>query len=277
MQRIDAHQHFWKFDHVRDSWITDDMSVIQRDFYPADLEPLLLKNGLDGCVVVQSDQSEAENTFQLAFADMYGFIKGVVGWVDLQAANIDEKLQHYSQFNKLKGFRHVLQAEEDDRFMLRPSFMRGIAALGQHGFSYDILIFPHHLVYAKQLVAAFPDQRFVIDHIAKPYIREKKIDEWQKNMSLIAGHENVYCKVSGMVTEANWNTWKNEDFRPYLDTVFEAFGPKRVMFGSDWPVCLVAARYEQVIGIMKDYLSGFSPDEQSAFWGGNAFRFYQLK
>jgi L-fuconolactonase len=228
-------------------------------------------------VVVQSDQSEAENTFQLAFADMYGFIKGVVGWVDLQAENIDEQLQHYSQFSKLKGFRHVLQAEEDDQFMLRPAFKRGIAALGQHGFSYDILIFPNHLVYAKQLVAAFPDQRFVIDHLAKPYIREGKIDEWQKNIELMAEHENVYCKVSGMVTEANWNTWKNEDFRPYLDTVFQAFGPKRVMFGSDWPVCLVAARYDQVVGIMESYLAGFSADEQAAFWGGNAFRFYQLK
>lgn len=276
MPGIDAHQHFWKFDPVRDSWITDDMAVIQRDFMPEDLEPLLEKHGLDGCVVVQSDQSEDETLFQVGNAAKHAFIKGVVGWTDLRAADIETRLSKYSQYNKLKGFRHVLQGEQDRALMLRPDFKRGIAALRQYGFTYDILIFPDQLTYSKELVAAFPDQPFVIDHIAKPGIKAGIIDGWKEDMQAIAQHENVYCKISGMVTEADWKNWKEKDFHPYLDTVVEAFGTARIMFGSDWPVCQVAGGYDKMLGIVKAYFSSFSAGEQALFFGGNATSFYQL-
>ena len=276
MKRIDAHQHFWKFDPVRDSWITDDMSVIRRDFMPHDLEPLLKANGFDGCVVVQSDQSEVENTFQLKNADKHAFIQGVVGWVDLQADDIEDKLSYFKQFPKLKGFRHVLQGEADRALMLRPEFKNGISKLKQFSYTYDILIFPDQLIYTKEFVAAYPDQPFVIDHIAKPLIKEKKISDWERDIRAVAQYENVYCKISGMVTEADWGNWKADDFAPYLDVIVASFGPERIMFGSDWPVCQVAATYGQVVGIVKDYFSTFSTHEQAMFFGGNAAKFYRL-
>ena len=277
MKRIDAHQHFWKFDPVRDSWITDDMAVIQRDFSPEDLKPLLMENGIDGCVVVQSDQSEAENTFQLANAEKHDFIKGVVGWVDLWAEDIDEKLGALQQFPRLKGFRYVLQGAKDRAIMLQPAFKRGIGKLNSFGYTYDILIFPDQLKHTKEFVATFPDQPFVVDHLAKPGIKDGKIKKWERDMKAVAAHENVYCKISGMVTEADWQNWKKEDFRPYLDVIVETFGTKRIMFGSDWPVCLVAASYQEMMGIVKDYFSSFSAHEQELFFGGNASSFYKLE
>lgn len=276
MQRIDSHQHFWKFDPVRDAWIDDSMAVIQRDFLPADIQPLLSENGITGCVAVQADQSEAENKFLLNLAEQNDSIKGVVGWIDLQSGNIQEQLSMYSQFKKMKGFRHILQGEKQRDFMLRPAFKHGIAALHPFGFTYDILIFPDQLEYSKTFIKAFPYQPFVIDHIAKPYIRDKKIDDWKKDITALAQFTNVSCKVSGMVTEANWKNWKKEDFKPYLDVVVEAFGMKRLMFGSDWPVCLVAASYAEVVKLVGEYFSSFSKDEQDDFFGGNAMRFYNL-
>jgi L-fuconolactonase len=276
MFRIDAHQHFWKFDPVRDSWITTDMAVIQKDFLPEDLQPLLEANGLHGSVIVQSDQSEKENAFQLANAAGYDFIKGIVGWVDVQSGNIEERLAHYKQYNKMKGFRHVLQGEPDRALMLQPAFKRGIGLLKQFGFTYDILIFPDQLKYTPEFVSAFPDQPFVIDHIAKPYIKDRKMEDWKKEICAVARFENVYCKISGMVTEANWKNWKQEDFKPYLDTIVEAFGIKRIMFGSDWPVCLVAASYTEMMNIVKVFFSSFAQEEQDLFFGGNAKLFYNL-
>lgn len=276
MLRIDAHQHFWKFDPVRDSWINDEMKQIQRDFLPGDLAPVLKRNRIDGCVAVQSDQSLVENDFHLRLAADNDFIKGIVGWVDLQSDDIEEQLQEFNQFKKIKGFRHVLQAEPDPAFMLRPAFVRGIRSLRRFNFTYDILIYPEHLGYAKQLVANLPDQRFVIDHLAKPLIKTQVIAGWKEDMEAIAKHENVSCKISGMVTESDWKTWRKEDFHIYLDTVFEAFGSKRIIFGSDWPVCLVAASYEKMIEIATEYTGKFSTDEQADFWGGNAMAFYNL-
>jgi L-fuconolactonase len=276
MLKIDAHQHFWKFDPVRDAWINDEMKLIQRDFLPIDLLPLLQEHDFEGCVTVQSDQSEAENEFQLQNADTHSFIKGVVGWVDLQAEDIEERLSYFKQFKKLKGFRHVLQGEKQRDFMLRPAFKRGIGKLKKHGFTYDILIFPDQLKFSAELVSLFPEQPFVIDHIAKPYIKDKKIDDWKKDIQAIAKYENLSCKISGMVTEANWKTWKQEDFRPYLDVVVEGFGMERLMFGSDWPVCLVAAKYEEMLNILNDYFLPFSAHEKELFFGGNAIRFYNL-
>ena len=276
MPRIDDHQHFWQFDAVRDAWITDDMAVIQRDFLPTDLAPVLQEHGLDGCVAVQASQSEAETDWLLELAGEHNFIKGVVGWVDLQAENVAERLAHYSQFTKLKGFRHVLQGETDRALMLRPEFRSGVAALHQHGFTYDLLILPDQLGYAAELAKAFPAQPFVLDHLAKPLIKAGELAPWRHDLQALAAHENVFCKVSGMVTEADWQHWQPADFRPYLDVVFEAFGPSRVMFGSDWPVCNVAGGYGRIYALVADYITQLSPDEQDGFWGDNATRFYNL-
>jgi len=274
--RIDSHQHFWKLDPVRDSWITDDMAIIQKDFLPKDFQPDLKKNNFDGSVVVQSDQSEDENEFQLRNAEENSFVKGVVGWVDLQAKDIEEQLAQFSSFNKMKGFRHVLQGETDRSLMLKPEFMNGISKLERFNFTYDILVYADQLKYIPEFVGAFITQKFVIDHLAKPRIKDREISDWKKEIEKIARFENVYCKISGMVTEADWKNWKQDDFIPYIDAVIEAFGPHRIMYGSDWPVCLVAASYEQMLGIVEEYFSSFSETEQELFFGRNATQFYNL-
>jgi L-fuconolactonase len=275
--RIDAHQHFWKFDPVRDSWISDEMALIRRDFMPGDLLPILQEAGIDGCISVQVDQSETDNVFLLDNAAQYDFIKGVVGWVDLQDAGVEDRLAHYRSFPKMKGFRHVLQGERDRALMLKPAFKRGIGVLGKYGYVYDILIYPDQLGYAREFVASFPDQPFIIDHIAKPHIKDRFItEEWKAAIRAVAAFGNTWCKISGMVTEADWKYWKPEHLKPYIDTVVEAFGTDRIVYGSDWPVCLVAATYGQVHQVVQDYFSGFSSDEQAAFFGGNAIRFYHL-
>lgn len=276
MLKIDSHQHFWIYDAVRDSWITDDMAVLRADYLPSTLLPILQQHHFDGCVVVQSDQSPAENLFQLKNAADNTFVKGVVGWVDLQAEDIEDQLADLKQYDKLKGFRHILQGEKDRALMLKPTFLNGISKLQAYGYTYDILIFPDQLKYAAELVAKFPDQPFVLDHIAKPAIKAGTIEEWKKDIVALAQHPNVHCKVSGMVTEADWKHWEEADFRPYLDVVFEAFGIERVMYGSDWPVCLVAASYQQTLGLMEAYTSKLSSDEQALFWGANATKFYNL-
>ncbi|AYB32453.1 amidohydrolase family protein [Chryseolinea soli] len=274
--RIDAHQHFWKFDPVRDSWIDATMSTIQRDFFPADLKPLLDAQGIEGCVIVQSDQSEAENVFQLKNSEGHDFVKGVVGWVDLQADDVEDQLVHYKAFPKMKGFRHVLQGEPQRDYMLNAAFMRGVGELKKFGYTYDILIYQDQLAYAEKFVKAFPDQPFVLDHMAKPSIRTGDLSQWKKGIQALAAHDNVWCKVSGMVTEADWKRWKPGDFVPYLDTVTEAFGTHRLMFGSDWPVCLVAAAYAEVYDLVRNYFSSFSAKEQDAIFGINATKFYNL-
>jgi len=274
--RIDSHQHFWKFDPVRDSWINDEMKVIQKDFLPADLQPILEQNGFDGCITVQSDQDYVENRFQLDNAEGNDFIKGIVGWVDLKSRHVEKDLEYLSQFEKMKGFRHVLQGEHQRDLMLQASFMNGISLLNKYDFTYDILIFKDQLQYLPKFVSSFPDQPFVLDHISKPDIKTGNIDQWKKDISALAQFQNLYCKISGMVTEADWKVWKKENFKPYMDVVIETFGVDRIMFGSDWPVCLVAASYGEVVGIVEDYFSSFSKDEKDKFFGLNAIEFYNL-
>ena len=232
---IDAHQHFWHYDLVQHSWINDEMSVIRKDFLPADLKPVLEENGVAGCVAVQADQTEAETNFLLKLSDENDFIKGVVGWVDLRSDNLQQRLEHYAQFKNIKGFRHILQGEEP-AFMLQASFLKGIGLLQRFNFTYDVLVFPKHLKAALQLVKQFPDQPFVIDHIAKPYIKGGIIDGWKEDIAAIAQYPNVHCKISGMVTEADMRNWKQADFTPYLDVITNSFGIDRIMYGSDWPV-----------------------------------------
>ncbi len=273
---LDTHQHFWQYDPVRDKWIDESMSVIRRDFLPADLAPVLKENGIDGCIAVQADQSEAETQFLLDLATANNFIKGVVGWVDLRAEDVSARLSHFAQHPKLCGIRHVVQGEPDVNFLLREEFLRGIRALEDFDLAYDVLVFPHQLGATLEFVRQFPNQRFVIDHIAKPYIKDGFMDGWAVLMNEIAQFPNVHCKISGMITEADWARWQYADFEPYLDVVFSAFGIHRTMFGSDWPVCLVAGSYERMINLVKRYTSRFSADEQAAFFGGNGTAFYGI-
>lgn len=274
---IDSHQHFWHYDAARDSWITDEMAFLMRDFLPADLQKEFAANGIEGSVAVQAAQSEAETGFLLELAERHSFIKGVVGWCDLRAVNVAERLAYFSQFEKLCGFRHVVQSEPDDNFLLREDFLRGIALLKEFDFTYDILIYPKQLPAAIKFVGQFPEQAFVLDHLAKPFIKDGLTQPWATQIRELAQHPNLYCKVSGMVTEADWQNWKNDHFKAYLDVVFEAFSADRIMFGSDWPVCLLAAEYRQVKEILAAYTSNFSSLERVNIFSLNARRFYKLK
>lgn len=276
MVRIDSHQHFWMYNAVQHEWINDEMAVIRRDFLAEELGEVLQDNEVSGCVAVQADQSIAENDFLLGLADAHSFIKGVVGWVDLQSASVGEELARYAELEMMKGFRHILQGEQQRDLMLQKSFLKGIAQLEQYNFTYDILILPDQLKYIPEFVAQFPNQRFVIDHLAKPPIKQQQIKDWKADIERVAQHENVCCKVSGMVTEADFKSWKQEDLRPYLDVVTEAFGTQRLLYGSDWPVCLVAAEYQKVIQVLSTYFSSFSAEEQALVFGKNAIDFYQL-
>lgn len=274
--RIDSHQHFWKFDPVRDSWINDEMSLIQKDFLPADLQSILHKHRLDGCITVQSDQSLEENRFQLQLGKAHSFIKGIVGWVDLRSDELEAQLEPLKGEPLMKGFRHVLQGEARRDLMLDTGFMRGIKTIGKAGYTYDVLIFADQLKYLPAFLQAFPDQVFVLDHIAKPPIAAGSMKEWAEGIKSLKPFPNLYCKISGMVTEASWNNWQYEHFEPYIDIVTEAFGIDRLMFGSDWPVCNVAGGYDRMISIPQQYFYKFSKDEQAKFWGGNATRAYRL-
>ena len=275
--RIDAHQHFWCYRPETHAWITEAMPQLKRDFLPADLQPLLAAAGFDGSVAVQAQQSVAETEWLLQLAEQHAFIRGVVGWVDLCAPDVADVLRRLAAHPRLRGVRHVVQDEPDDRFMLRPEFVRGIAALAQFRLTYDILIYARQLPAAVELVQRFPQQRFVLDHIGKPEIRDRHIAVWRDGMRALAAHPNVSCKLSGMVTEANWHGWKPSDFAAYLDVVFDCFGPQRLMIGSDWPVCTLAGSYGDVIAVVTDYISFLSPSERDAIRGGNAARFYGLR
>lgn len=273
---IDAHQHFWQYEPVKHSWIDDDMRVIRRDFMPNDLIGELKANAIDGCVAVQADQTLAETEFLIDLAAKNNFIKGVVGWVDLRASTIKSDLEKLSNHTILKGFRHVVQGEPDHNFLLRKPFLNGIKELEPFGYTYDILIFPHQLGATLEFVKQFPNQKFVIDHIAKPYIKDGFYDGWATMIREIALLENVYCKLSGMITEADYKKWKPDDLSKYLDLVLTSFGSKRCLFGSDWPVCLVAGNYSQVKNLVTDFISGLSDNEQHNIMGNNAVEFYNL-
>jgi len=272
--RIDSHQHFWKYSDAEYPWIGKN-TVLQRDWLPADLEAIAKKVGIDGSVVVQARETIEESHWLLDLAEKSSFIKGVVGWVDLRSEKVAEDLAALSKHKKFIGVRHIVQSQPAD-FMLQPEFLRGIGELHPFDFTYDLLLYPKHLPSSVKVVEKFSHQRFVLNHIAKPMIRAGMMQPWKDDLRELAKHPNVACKISGMVTEAKMPGWKNEDFRPYLDVVFEAFGEDRVMFGSDWPVCLIAGSYEQVYGIAADYFKQFSAAVQEKFWGANAVKFYKL-
>ncbi len=272
--KIDAHQHFWQYSPREFGWITHEMSAIRRDFLPQDLQPLLKTAGFDASIAVQAAQTSEETNFLLDLANKYPFIAGVVGWADLQAPDAEEKLTRISENKKLVGVRHVVQSEPDINFLLRPAFMKGIRLLEKFDLTYDILIYPKHLPVTARFVEQFPDQKFVLDHLAKPLIKDRILQPWTADIWALAAFENVSCKLSGMVTEADWKNWKKDDFIPYLDVVFEAFGVNRLMIGSDWPVCTIAGNYAEVMEIVQEYIKSLSKDEQKLIMGGNAARFY---
>jgi len=272
--RLDSHQHFWNYQLPRHEWIDEEMAAIRRDFTPADLKPILDKSGIDGCISVEANQDPTETAFLLDIAAKNDWVKGVVGWVDLRAADIEEKIAAYAGREKLKGFRHVVQAEPDPYFLLQKNFLRGIAAVGKAGYTYDILIFPHQLVSALELVKQFPNQKFVIDHIAKPYIKDGYFTGWAAAMSAFEDFDNVWCKVSGMVTEADYENWTEDQLRPYIDHALEVFGTDKIMFGSDWPVLRVAADYAAVADTFERAIAGYSESEQAGMMGGNCAEFY---
>jgi len=274
--RIDAHQHFWNYSPSEHTWMTGEMAVLKQDFLPKDLRPLLDGAGFGGSIAVQARQSVEETEFLLELAEQNEFIRGVVGWVDLCSPELVTQLERFAEDKKLVGVRHVVQDEPDDGFMLRADFRRGIARLADFGLTYDVLIFPRQLSAARQLVEEFPAQPFVLDHIAKPLIEQGILSPWESGVRALARLPNIYCKLSGMVTEARWRQWREDDFRAYLDVIFNAFGPERVMIGSDWPVCTLSADYGQALGIVIDYIAQLSSEVQEGILGGNCARFYGL-
>ncbi|MGY5354757.1 amidohydrolase family protein [Wenyingzhuangia sp. IMCC45467] len=273
---IDSHQHFWKYNAEKHSWIDDEMAVIRKDFLPEDLKVVYQQNNIDGCIAVQADQTLEETNFLIDLASQHNFIKGVVGWVDFRADDIDDVLKNYSQYKVVKGFRHIVQGEPDPNFLLRPDFVKGISKLENYGFTYDILVFPHQLGAVLEFVKQFPNIKFVIDHIAKPYIKDGFYHGWAVLIKEIAKCPNVYCKLSGMITEADYKSWTYEQLEPYMQLVLQDFGTDRVMFGSDWPVCLVAGNYTQVKNTVQEFIKTLTKQEQAAIMGNNAVEFYQL-
>jgi L-fuconolactonase len=274
--RVDSHQHFWRYDAAEHAWIDESLSALRRDFLPPDAKREIDAAGFDGCVAVQARQTLEETRWLLDLADRYTFIAGVVGWVDLQHSDVRKRLDELAKGRKLVGIRHIVQSEPDDRFLLRPAFCRGIEALAEFGLTYDILIYPRHLRVAAEFVARFDRQPFVIDHMAKPEIRNGEIRLWEHGIRRLAEFPNVLCKLSGLVTEADWTRWTPTEIEPYLDVVFDCFGAGRLMIGSDWPVCTVAADYQRTMAVVTDYLARRPASERDAVLGGNAMKFWKL-
>lgn len=274
--KVDSHQHFWSYSAEDYPWIGPGMEVLARDFLPGDLEPLLAEAGLDGCVAVQARQTLEETRWLLELADRHQVIRGVVGWVDLRADDVAEQLRRFADHPRFVGVRHVVQDEPDKRFVLGEEFRRGLRALHEFGLTYDLLLYPDQLPAAVELARLTPEQPYVLDHLAKPAIKAGSLDPWRADLAALARHPNVCCKLSGMVTEADRTGWKRDDFRPYLEVALEAFGPDRLMIGSDWPVCLLAATYADAMGIVTDSIAALAPAEQAAIMGGTAARFYGL-
>jgi L-fuconolactonase len=275
--QIDAHQHFWLYDSLEYAWIDDSMAALRRNFWPKDLAGELKSAGFDGSIAVQARQSLEETRWLLDLAGKSASIVGVVGWIDLRSPDVRSQLQSLAHNPKLVGIRHIVQSEPDDRFLLQPDFLRGISVLQEFDLVYDLLIYAKHLPVAIEFVEKYPRQRFVLDHLAKPPIQSGNLDSWAQGIGELARFPNVYCKVSGLVTEADWQRWTPDQIRPCLDVAFEFFGPERLMIGSDWPVCLLAASYPTVIQLARDYVAERSPESLSAVLGGNAAAFYRLR
>ena len=275
--RIDAHQHFWVYDSQEYAWIDESMAKLRRDFVPGDLKLELDRAAFQGCIAVQARQTLEETHWLLKLAAEAPFILGVVGWFDLRSPQLHSDLEALASHPKLVGVRHIVQSEPDDDFLLRPDFLRGISMLEEFDLAYDILIYDKHLPVAAEFVRQVPRQRFVLDHLAKPQIRNQELHPWTQGIHKLAAHANVFCKLSGLVTEAHWQNWKPEDLVPYLEVALECFGPDRLMIGSDWPVCTVAASYSAAIDVVTQFLDFRNVKAPEKILGGNALQFYKLK
>jgi L-fuconolactonase len=275
IMRIDTHQHYWRYDAADYAWIDDRMPGLKRDRLPGDVRPAMTRAGFDAAIAVQARQTPDETASLLALADSHPFIAGVVGWVDLMADDVEARLAAHAAHPKLVGMRHIVQDEPDDRFLLRPDFCRGVARLADFGLTYDILIYPRHLPLVVDFVGRFPGQRFVIDHLAKPEIAHGRLDRWARDLEAVAACPDVHAKLSGLVTEASWEHWTPADLALYLDVALDLFGPDRLMVGSDWPVCTLAAGYERTMSVFTTYLAGRPERARQAILGGNASRFYR--
>ena len=271
---IDSHVHFWKYDKADLPWIDRSMKMLQKDYLPSNIELTLKRNGVDGCIAVQAVTSQLETRFLAELANTHPYIKGVVGWVDFMSADVAKQLDELKQYPSIVGVRHIVQSEPDD-FLYNEQFRNGIVLLKEYGYTYDILIFPRQLKAAVDFVRAFPDQTFIVDHCAKPNVRNKEMEEWRKGITDLAMFPNVSCKVSGLITEAEWKNWSPADFYPYLDVVFESFGIQRVMFGSDWPVMLLSGIYVQWKSLLEKYMEKMLPEEKDQFFGLNVMRIYK--
>ncbi|MEA3460762.1 MAG: amidohydrolase family protein [Bacteroidota bacterium] len=274
---IDAHHHLWKYNQREYRWMDDSMHVLQRDYLPGDLEQELSQTGVSGTVVVQARQNLEETRWLLGLANTHSFIKGVVGWLDLRSSELDKQLDAFAAHPKLVGLRHVLHDEPDDEFMLRKDFMNGIAQLKAYNLTYDLLLFPRHIEPAIMLVERHSRQRFVLDHLGKPLIKSGIMEPWKRDITRLAAYPNVWCKLSGMVTEADLQNWSYKELLPYMETVLEAFGPERLMLGSDWPVCRLAGEYGEVIGVVRKFIKSMDIKDQTKILYQNAIDCYQLK
>ena len=273
---IDSHHHFWKYSPEEYGWIGEGQAVLKRDFLPADLKKEVDAAHVDGVVSVQARQTFEETRWLLELANKNDFIRGVVGWAPLISKDVEKDLEKFAGHKKLKAIRHVLQDEKDDRYAVREDFQRGIGVLKKFNLVYDILIYEKQLPAAIEFVERFPNQVFVLDHVAKPKIRQKILSPWRERMKDLAKRQNVYCKLSGMATEADHGGWEAADLRPYVEVVIEAFGPKRIMFGSDWPVCLLAVTYQKWAGVVRNFISKLSETERNRVMGGTAVEAYKL-
>lgn len=273
--RLDAHQHFWRYSAAEYGWIDARMTRIRRDFLPADLAPELARAGLEGCLAVQARSSLAETEFLLALARANPFVKGVVGWSDLCASDFPRELERLAREPRLRGLRHVVQDEPDERFLLRADFRRGVRALARHGLVYDVLVYSRHLEVVREFVAACPDQPLVLDHLGKPRVAARERASWERPFRALGAFPNLACKLSGLVTEAAWNEWEPAELCFYLDVALETFGEERLLFGSDWPVCLLAARdYGAVFALVDDWARRLTPAARAKLFGQNAARIY---
>jgi len=273
---IDSHQHFWNYDPIRDIWIDNSMAVLKRNFLPKDLKKIYQINSIEGCVAVQADQSEEETIFLLDQASKNSFIKGVVGWLDIKSSKLKDLLSYYTKYSAFKGLRHIVQNEKDVNFMLKSDFQRGLSCLEEYNLTYDILIKEHQMDQAIKMVKKNPNQIFILDHIGKPKISKNVDSTWIKNINELSLNENVFCKISGLVTETKFLKWKVNDFSPYLEVVFNAFGIDRIMYGSDWPVCLLASNFKDTLDILNYYISSFSENEKNKVMSLNAIKAYNL-
>jgi L-fuconolactonase len=273
---VDSHQHFWQIGRFDFPWMTAEVDVLCYDYLPTTLEPVLQRNNVRQTILVQASNSREETRWLLKLADENPFIAGVVGWVDLQSEDVGTELMEFAAHPKFKGVRHLVEGEPANDWLAQPRVIHGLRELAERGLSYDLLVHSRHLKYAKTAVNECPELRFVIDHLAKPPIARAEIDEWARELKSFAIAPNVWCKLSGLVTEASWPNWRVEDFVPYVDKALECFGPQRMMFGSDWPVCLLAASYEQVIEVFQTLLADLSEADRDLIFSKNAAQFYRI-